>query len=184
MPKKRLFNLPDNEYQYWKPFNDGNKKLSFDHLRARKLEFSNPYNSDAYKIYATISHHVFTISIDPDRENNSAEIYEAKPIDKRLFCNERYSLSFHLPKLLETLPDQFCYHGGFRKYCLCQLEDEQGNPIFYQVVFRMWKIPKKIRLHVESAYPLERKPKKPKKVAFHVICYNLLRNKKPPPPPK
>ena len=183
MTQKRLFNLPDNEYQYWNPFEYSGKLYNFEHLKAKKLEFKNPYNSDTYKIYTTISHHVFTVGYNQKKHSNPAKLYAEKPVDKREFCNERYSLSFHLPKLLETLPEQFCYHGSFKKYCVCKLNDENNNPIFYQVVFRVWKVPSKIRLHVESAYPLGNRPSKPKKVGFYTICYNLLRNKKMPIPP-
>ncbi len=142
MEKKRPFNLPDKEYQYWKPFRCDNRVYSFDHLNAKELIFNNPYKSDIYRIYATISHHVFTVSINANRNQSLDGIYSEKPTDKRLFSEQRYKLSFYLPQILDTLPNQFCYHGGYKKYCICQLKDENGSDIFYQVVFKVWKVPR------------------------------------------
>jgi hypothetical protein len=54
----------------------------------------------------------------------------------------------------------------------------------YQVVYRVWKERGKMRFHTESAYPLEGRLGKVKKVDFWVICHNLLRGKKLPQPAK
>ncbi len=133
-------------------------------------------------LYITISHHVFTVETKNSKDPNGPQIYPHKSEDSRAFCSNRYALSFHLPHILETLPEQFCYHGGYSRYCTCKLEDDDGNTIFYQVVFRVWKERGKMRFHVESAYPLPARPSKVKKVDFWVICYNLLRNRKLPKP--
>ncbi|WP_087533857.1 heat-shock protein [Pseudoalteromonas sp. A601] len=182
MNVKNLFNLADNEYQFWKSFNFQGTEINFKHLNARKHTYTHPERDEHYNLYITISHHVFTVDSTKLSATSEVALYPHKPEDSRAFCTKRYALSFHLPQILETLPEQFCYHGGYSRYCTCKLKDENGNDIFYQVVFRVWKERGKMRFHVESAYPLPNRPSKIKKVNFWVICHNLLTGKKLPKP--
>lgn len=182
MSATRPFNLADNEYQYWKPFTYKGSEIHFEHLTARKHTYTHPTRNERYTLYITISHHVFTVDIEKSNDLSEPTVYPHKPQDKRAFCAIRYALSFYLPNILETLPEQFCYHGGYSRYCTCKLKDDDGNDIYYQVVFRVWKERGKMRFHVESAYPLPSRPSKTKKVNFWVICHNLLNNKKLPKP--
>lgn len=182
MSSKRLFNLADSEYQFWKPFDYHGTEIHFEHLVARKHTYVHPDRNEQYILYITLSHHVFTVDADKSKDPYGPQIYPYKPEDPRAFCPTRYALSFQLAHILETLPEQFCYHGGYSRYCTCKLEDDDGNEIFYQVVFRVWKDQGKMRFHVESAYPLPTRPSKVKKVNFWVICHNLLNNKKLPKP--
>ena len=93
------------------------------------------------------------------------------PSDKRAFDITRFKLSKHLPKIIEALPEQFCYHGGYSRYCCCKIDQENGAKIYYQVVYRTWKERGKMRFHIESAYPLQKRLGKVKKVNFWIICY-------------
>lgn len=184
MPTKQFFNLADNECQFWRSFLYKDKEYCFEHLNSRKLSFTHPQRDESYTLYITISHHVFTTELAKTPKYTQAQIYPYKRSDLRVFSEKRYDLSFHLPQILATLPQQFCYHGGYSRYCICKLND--GNKeIFYQLVFRVWKSHKKIRFHIESAYPLSSRPgktKKIKKVNFWVICFNLQHGKKLPSP--
>ncbi|MCK5719835.1 MAG: hypothetical protein KAH84_07790 [Thiomargarita sp.] len=100
-----------------------------------------------------------------------------------MFDEKRYELSKHLPEIVKTLPDQFCYHGGYSRYCSCKIQKPNTyEKMYYQVVYRTWKERGKMRFHIESAYPLEGKLGKVKKVNFWVICYNLLKGKNLPKP--
>ena len=102
----------------------------------------------------------------------------------RPFNLERYELSKYLPDIIATLPEQFCFHGGHSKYCTSKVETLDGAEKYYQVVYRTWKERGKICFHIESAYPLNDKLGRVKKVNFWSICYNLVRNKKLPQPSK
>ncbi|MEL7477989.1 MAG: heat-shock protein [Pseudomonadota bacterium] len=179
--KKQLFNLPDSYVQQWKPFTYNGKTYNLDHLEARKHKFEHPERDESYTIHFTISNHAFTRSIGKNEVVAEEQIYPY-PKDRRVFDETRYNLSKHLPQIIETLPKQFCYHGGHSRYCSCKLKDNDGNDIFYQVVYRAWKKSGKMRFHVESAYPLDGRPSRPKKVDFWVICHNLLRDKPMPKP--
>ncbi len=74
-----------------------------------------------------------------------------------------------LPSIIAELPQKYCYHGGYSRYCTCEYKDAAGKLRYYQVVFWVFKSAKKLRLHVESAYPLEERPQ--------------LKNRKPRPTP-
>ncbi|WCE28574.1 heat-shock protein [Vibrio sp. SCSIO 43137] len=181
MATKRLFNLPDKAVQQWKSFHFKGIEHNLNHLDACKLTFRHPERNEQYTLHFTFSHHVFTRTIKDNEATEPADIYPY-PVDRRVFDETRYQLSKHLPEIISTLPEQFCYHGGYSRYCSCKIEQENGGHIYYQVVYRVWKERGKMRFHVESAYPLEGKLGKVKKVNFWVICHNLLRNKQLPKP--
>jgi hypothetical protein len=183
MAKKKLFNLPDYEVQQWKSFNLSDEEYNLDHLNACKHIFTHPKRNESYTLYFTFSHHVFTRSIKQTENVEPAFIYPY-PSDERVFDEIRFELSKNLPEIVKTLPEQFCYHGGYSRYCSCKISRSDGSVVDYQVVYRVWKERGKMRFHTESAYPLEGRLGKVKKVDFWVICHNLLRGKKLPQPAK
>ncbi|WP_223866477.1 heat-shock protein [Candidatus Enterovibrio escicola] len=181
--KKNTFNLADNEVQKWTSFDLDSELYNFEHLNACKHRFSHPERDECYTLYFTFSHHVFTRSIKQNESFDNAQIYPY-PSDERIFDLTRFELSKYLPQIVATLPEQFCYHGGYSRYCSCKISQEDGTEIHYQVVYRVWKQRGKMRFHIESAYPLLERVSKVKKVNFWVICHNLLRGKKLPKPAK
>lgn len=181
MATRRLFNLPDNEVQQWSNFEMNDKAFDLSHLDARKITFQHPSRQEHYVLHFTFSNHCFTRGIRDDETPSEDEIYPY-PKDRRIFDEKRYQLSYHLPQIVETLPEQFCYHGGHSRYCSCKITDSDGTEISYQVVYRVWKERGKMRFHVESAYPLYERLGRVKKVDFWVICHNLLRGKRMPAP--
>ncbi len=180
---QRLFNLPDNEIQQWKSFIIDGTEYDFSHLNACKHTFQHPNRNESYTLFFTFSHHVFTRGVKEEDNLESTPIYPY-PSDERIFDTTRLQLSKYLPQIVATLPDQFCYHGGYSRYCSCKIDQEDGTAVYYQVVYRAWKERGKMRFHIESAYPLQENLGKVKKVNFWVICHNLLRGKKLPQPAK
>lgn len=180
---KSPFNLPDKAYQFWKPFNYFGVSYCFDHLISCRHTFSHPDRDEQYTLYFTFSHHVFTKKTNSE-DFQSDLIYLFPLQDLRLFDKERYELSKYLPEIVKTLPEQFFYHGGYTRYCTCKIDNSAGEKVYYQVVYRVWREKGKLRFHIESAYPLEEKLGKVKKVNFWVICHNLLKNKNLPKPAK
>ncbi|WP_233265768.1 heat-shock protein [Grimontia hollisae] len=181
MARTRLFNLSDHAVQQWNAFEKNGQIFDLSHLDARQIVFNHPKRDEHYVLYFTFSNHCFTRSIKVDEMPSEVDVYPY-PKDRRVFSEARYNLSFHLPHIIETLPEQFCYHGGYSRYCSCKITQEDGSEIYYQVVYRVWKEKAKMRLHVESAYPLDNPLGKVKKVDFWVICHNLLRGKPMPKP--
>lgn len=183
MAKQKLFNLSDNEVQQWKSFNVASIEYDFNHLNACKYVFQHPDRNEAYTLFFTFSHHVFTRGIKENEYIEPTQIYPY-PSDERVIDSARYKLSKYLPEIVASLPEQFCYHGGYSRYCSCKIDQEDGSEIFYQVVYRVWKERGKMRFHIESAYPLLEGLGKVKKVNFWVICHNLLRGRNLPQPAK
>lgn len=178
---QKSFNLPDKAIQHWKSFNLDSEIYSLKHLNSCKHTFKHPERSESYTLFFTFSHHTFTRKAHKNESIKSKNIYPY-PSDERIFDFARFELSKHLPQIIETLPEQFCYHGGYSRYCSCKISQKDGSEVSYQVVYRVWKERGKMRFHVESAYPLEDNLGKVKKVNFWVICHNLLRGKKLPQP--
>ncbi|WP_031418959.1 heat-shock protein [Vibrio parahaemolyticus] len=181
---KPIFNLPDKAYQFWKEFELEGTLYTFEHLNACKHEFTHPERAEKYTLYFTFSHHAFTRSLKPGEKASDKQVYPFPNEDLRMFDLDRYELSKHLPGIISSLPEQFCYHGGYSRYCSCKLEDSNGIEVTYQIVYRVWRERGKMRFHIESAYPLQKKLGKVKKVNFWVICHNLLKGKKLPKPPR
>lgn len=73
-------------------------------------------------------------------------------------------------------------HAGYGKFAIVKVVDSLGNEVDYFVVFTVFKEEKKLRLHIQSAYPKYEGVGKIKKVGFFVIARNLLNNKKLPSP--
>ncbi len=115
---KPLFNLPDKEVQQWKPFKFDGQEFNLAHLDAQKITFTHPARNECYTIFFTISNHAFTRSIS-ENENIPEERIYPYPKDPRVFDEVRYKLSRYLPQIIETFPEQFCYHGGYSRYCSC-----------------------------------------------------------------
>ena len=177
---KKPFNLPDSNYQFWKPHKQDGKEYNLDHLRACLHTFKHPKRDEIYQIYFTFSHHTFTSK----GSNSCAGIkYAFPPQDIRVFDTRRYELSKSIPKIIERLPDSIFFHGGFGRFCTCKIKDEVGNVINYQIVYKVWKQRGKLRFHVESAYPLDKPLGRIKKVDFWVICFNAQWGKDLPKPP-
>ncbi|TDR23901.1 hypothetical protein [Marinicella litoralis] len=185
MPSNRFFSLSDQEYQYWLPFQYKGVEYTFEHLNAKKITYNRRETGAKYKFFITFSHHVFTEGVKQQDLVDPNDLYSVKPNDVRLFDIDRYELSLMLPEIIENLPEKFCYHGHYGKYCTCEYEDANGNLRYYQVVFKAFRSQNKLRLHIESAYPLNVHPGskgKIKKVNFWFICFNLAIGKKLPSP--
>lgn len=184
MAVKKKFNLDDNEVQQWKAFEHSSGNVySLEHLDAELVTYQDDKNPNiTYKFYVTYSHHCFAKSDDElSEEDNQINMYPS-PKDRRPFNLRRYILSFHLPDIVKSLPDLFVFHGGYDSYCSVTMKDENGQQITYQIAFSVFRSKKKLRLHVESAYPLDEDLGRKRKVGFLKIARALLSNKRLPKP--
>ena len=73
--------------------------------------------------------------------------------------------------------DTRCYLAGYSRYATIELTLDSGEVIHYMMVFKAFCEKKKLRLHVESAYPLEERPGGMKKIKFLVIAHKTLLGK-------
>ena len=182
MKKQNPFNLPDNKVQRWKDCTLEGQEYNFNHLDSKKHTYVHPNRDERYEIYFTFSHHVFTRGLKPTDRADAVNLYPYDK-DRRIFDEVRFELSKNLPEIIENLPEQFCYHGGYSRYCSCKIYQEDGAEVQYKIIYRAWKKSGKMRFHIESAYPLDERLGKVKKVDFWTICHNLFRGKKLPKPP-
>lgn len=174
MAKKKFPSI--SEVCEWRAFECDGEQFNLRHLDAQIVEYDNPYpGPDKYRFYVTYGFHCFTTSR-PD-EDSLGEYHSPK--ESRPFCRKRYELSKYLPDLVARLAgeDTRCYFAGYSRYATIELTLDSGEIIHYMMVFKTFREKKKLRLHVESAYPLEKRPGKMKKIKFLVIARKTLLGK-------
>lgn len=147
------------------------------HLDVSKVEYD--INSKRFEFYVTYSHHCFTKTVEGLNDCISW-LYESKK-DLRHFNDNRYKMSFKLPQIIQSLPTSNTYHGKAGSFAVCEIINEEGEKIFYQVVFKAYRAQKKYRIHVMSAYPVNKRPS-PRKVRFSVIANAIASGKNLPKP--
>jgi len=173
------FGADDNAVQRWKSFIYQKKEYSLAHINAQKVHYQ--ISNKVLLFYVTYSHHCFCKT--ELGYNDSPDFLYPFDKDPRHFHFERYELSLKLTEVINNLPGNKVFHGGHGSYLCIELIDEQGNIVYYQVVFTVFRSAKKFRLHVTSAYPLPSKPRG-RKVKFERIALALLQGRKLPRPPK
>jgi hypothetical protein len=133
----------------------------------------------SYQFYVTYSHHCFTKTVEGFNDCESW-LFQSKK-DPRHFNENRYQMSFRLPKIIQDLPTSNTYHGKAGSFAVCEITDQNGAKVFYQVVFKVYRAMKKYRIHVMSAYPVDKRPA-PRKVRFSIIAAALARGQSLPKP--
>jgi len=164
----------------WNNFTYNNKSYDLSHLDAHTAEFTD-VNGKTYRYIITYSLHCFAKEISgTSQEENELLLYKTKK-ENRPFNFERYELSKNLKKIILSLGDKTttCFHGGHNRFIRYEIKDSEGNVINYFIAFKSFKEKKKLRLHIESAYPVSPEKKvKLKKVNFFAIANNTLIGKK------
>lgn len=138
-------------------------------------------NAKLFEFYVTYSHHCFAKTV--EEVNDCMSWLYPTHKDLRHFNESRYKMSFRLPKIIQSLPTSNTYHGRAGSFAVCEITDENGEKIFYQVVFKVYRAAKKYRIHVMSAFLIEECPT-PRKVRFSVIASALASGKELPKPQK
>jgi len=170
-----------NEIKSWRPFVFKNTMYDLSHLDAHIVDYIDEKKGKNYKYIVTYSFHCFAKD-NPDLSTEESNLltYKTKK-EERHFNFERYELSKHIPNIIASLGNASttCFHAGYSRYANYKIKDDNGNTINYFIVFTSFREKKKLRLHVESAYPVElSKQGKMKKIDFFVIAHNTLVGKK------
>lgn len=175
------------EITAWRPFVFKGKTYDLSHLDAHISEYINNRKDQApapapviYKYIVTYSFHCFAKEVpNLSKEESDSLVYKTRK-ENRHFNFERYELSKHLPSIINSLGNQSttCFHAGHNRYANYKIDDGKGNIINYFVVFKSFREKKKLRLHIESAYPVNPSEQgKMKKIGFFVIAHNTLLGK-------
>jgi hypothetical protein len=171
----------------WKNFILTDLVYDLSHLNAQWVKYideKDQNNPIKYRFIVTYGLHCFTKDSDKLSSEELQSLNYKAPKESRAFNLERYELSKYLPKIIASLGDQstLVCHAGYGKFAIIRVVDSRGNEVDYFVVFTVFKEEKKLRLHIQSAYPKYEGVGKIKKVGFFVIARNLLNNKKLPSP--
>jgi hypothetical protein len=181
------FNTVVGEVTNWRSFTLDEKVYDLSHLNAKKIEYLDTRESEkvvTYSFIVTYGLHCFTKDLDElSTEEFQLLMYDA-PRESRPFNLERYELSKQLPRIIESLGNKetLVCHAGHGKFATVKILDANGSEVNYFVPFAVFRESKKLRLHVQSAYPKSEDLGKVKKVGFFAIAKNLLQNKKLPKP--
>ena len=175
------------EVTSWKNFILNDDIYDLSHLNAQWVEYLDQTDEQkpiAYKFIVTYGLHCFTKDSDDVSSEESQLLMYSAPKESRQFNFERYQLSKHLPSIIKSLGEKetLVCHAGYGKFATVKILDSNGREVDYYVAFAVFKEVKKLRLHVQSAYPKYEGIGKVKKVGFFVIAKNLLNNKKLPKP--
>ena len=176
-----------NEVIAWKNFILNGDIYDLSHLNAHWVEYLDQRDEEnpiTYKFIVTYGLHCFTKDSDDLSSEESQLLMYSAPRESRQFNFERYQLSKQLPSIIKSLGDKetLVCHAGYGNFATVKILDSNGIEVDYYVVFAVFKEVKKLRLHVQSAYPKYESIGKVKKVGFFVIAKNLLNNKKLPKP--
>ncbi|NOQ34398.1 MAG: heat-shock protein [Methylococcaceae bacterium] len=168
------------EITSWRSFVFEGKVYDLSHLNAHTAEYTDDSKGRTYKYIVTYSFHCFAKE-NPllSAEDSKLLLYKTRK-ENRHFNFERYELSKHLPCIILSLgsKETVCFHAGHSRFANYKVNDDKGNTINYFVVFKSFKEKKRLRLHIESAYPVSSSEKvKMKKINFFVIAYNTLMGK-------
>jgi hypothetical protein len=167
------------EITSWRSFEYEGQVYDLSHLDAHLAEYTDQQGK-IYKYIVTYSFHCFTKE-DPclSEEESNLLLYKTRK-ENRHFNFDRYRLSKHLPKIILSLggSSTTCFHAGYSRFVRYEISDDAGNTINYFIVFKSFKEKKRLRLHIESAYPASPEEKgKLKKVNFFIIAHNTLLGK-------
>ncbi|MEM9542247.1 MAG: heat-shock protein [Cyanobacteria bacterium P01_E01_bin.42] len=177
------------EVTNWRSFTLDDTVYDLSHLDAKWVEYldeKDRKNPKSYRFIVTYGLHCFTKEAKELSQEQSQLLMYSGPKESRHFNLERYELSKQLPSIIESLgkKETLICHAGNNNYAIIKILDSNDKEVNYFVPFVVFREKKKLRLHVQSAYPLDEARGRVKKVRFFTIANSLLYNKKLPTPPK
>lgn len=174
------------EYQ---PF----KKYNLAHLNSFRVTYIQPQKDDkqekTYHCLIEFSSHCFTKSTSTNRKEKPELIdYSLLYKDKketRVFCLERYELSFNLPTIFknEIFKKKCFFTSASDKFLSIEFISDEGKILNYEIYFSLKKSNAKgcdIHIFVNSAYVRteENNQIRRKSISFFVLLHNTITNKK------
>jgi len=124
--------------------------------------------------------HCYTKAFDPEVHAKDEILFYDGGSRPRVFCPDRYQLSFALPDLLRALPGKKVFQTTVSRNYLYAVTLAAQNTI-YEIYFMLKRDDGEpdLRLIVESAYPVAAPSgvrKRPSQIRFNVLAYKVLRN--------
>ncbi|WP_439236599.1 hypothetical protein [Lonepinella koalarum] len=167
------------------PFQLNGRNYDLSHLNAHIVDYVQPAlgqkTAMTYRFYVSYSMHCFTKAYAHQSEAEKQALMYVAEKEARPFCVERYQFSKYLPDIIKNLANAKIGFAGYDNFATIEIMDEKQIKRFYKVAFVMYRFQKKLRLHISSAYPIE-KWEKLKPVGFFKLAHNLLQGKSLPKP--
>ena len=167
---------------HFPPFRIDEQVYDLSHLDSHQVVYSQPAADNkpakTYTFHVTYSMHCFAKDYEHLTDLDRQRLMYHAQKESRPFCCLRYELSKSLPGYIADLPNAFVFHGGHQSYAICPAPD--GTEYF--ISFVTYKYQKKLRLHVQSAYPLDEPLGRRKKVGFFTIAARLQQGRPLPKP--
>ena len=138
-------------------FNGENYELShlntFLHKFIQEAKGNNPER--VYECIIEFSHHCFTKSPNSHTGENldsyPADLHYVTSKETRVFCFERYDLSFKLPNLIRDLHTLKCFFSkDNKKFLTFKILNRNEQEVDYLICFSLTKINKKIRIFIRA----------------------------------
>jgi len=158
----------------------GGAEVSIDHLAPMQMGCSCPNIGRTLTIKVAFSHHCYTEGFDADKHERK-QIIVRDGSGPRVFCPIRHDLSFRLPQIVRSIPNNRVYQTAQqRNYVYAIPLDIKGQ--IYEVFFMLQNAERvagiDLRMTIESAYPVNAPlplPKRPNAIRFTILAYKVLR---------
>lgn len=128
----------------------GTKEIGCDHLAPFSFTFDTPIRQGVH-CYVQFSSHCFSDKYDPDRHLENVVVVDERG-QIRCFDRDRYELSKGLEALIRSLPGNKVYQTPEANFAIITMQDGREFRVFFNV---RRDAKKKVKLYVESAYPLD-----------------------------
>ena len=123
--------------------------------------------------------HCFTKDYKDQSEEEKQKLMYHSNKESRPFCFKRYNLaSKYLKTIVNNLSKERVGFAGYDNFAMIKVIDEETQQEkYYKVTFVMYRLQKKLRLHITSAYPIENWQKL-KPISFFKLAENTQLGKK------
>lgn len=166
-----------DKQKHFQPFIFNGKTYDLSMFNADVIEYAS--KTKTYKFHITYSMHCFTKDYPTQTEQEKQALMYHADRESRPFCIKRYKLAVkYLADIIQNLHKSKIGFAGYDNFATIKIIDENtGQERYYKVTFVMYRLHKKLRLHITSAYPIEQWQKL-KPISFFKLAENVQLGKK------
>lgn len=138
----------------WESFEYKGVLYTLSHLNAHEVTFLSE-KGNPFCFIVTYGLHCFA----KDGSPFNIPVFFTDGREKRQICMDRYEKSKKIRSLLESLSDNKRYlinQTQDRYFTLCLLDEEEEKKTFYKICLAIYKENRKLRIHVTSAYVVDK----------------------------
>jgi hypothetical protein len=168
---------------YWSPLIDDGVIYDLSHLEPFEFPIIPIGMTDAITLSVRFHDHCFTEEFDPARHVAVCVTNQSSKHEKRAFAPDRYSLSFHLPRIIRNLSGQKIASTREGNLVKITLADGRSYPMFFTLRYSSGR---RVEMFVVSAYEWTKanKPATTGQMKFSLVVGKIARREKPKFPPR